>query len=438
MCKESVTVQPKQIEVYGKTDILVVGGGIAGIAAAVAAARNGKKVTLVEKACVLGGLATLGHVCIYLPLDDGVGNKVFGGLAEELLHVSIRRSYNTLSEEWPMGTMRVEKPTARYRTHFNIPAAIFSFDEILEEEGVEVLFDAVFSEPIMEGDVCKGVVLETKQGRVAYMADMIVDASGDADVMYRAGADCVEQKSIVSHWAYELDLETMKKGIETGSVLQTTRLRWLGLRPDVDNSTNELTQFYGTTIEGVNGYLKLSRKLGRTYLDQRDGPDYAMMSLPYMPQFRMTRRIVGVDTLDTTQPDVHLDNSVGCLCFSLAAPAPVFEFPYGAILSPKVKNIAAAGRIISADQKGWEIMRLIPGCAFTGEVAGTAAAMALDQGVALQDVDIAALQAKLEANGVIVHEPDYMKGNGDTSTRTKNPPKYTADPLICSDALSYH
>ena len=100
MTQEKICVEQKPVEVYGVSDVVVVGGGVAGVSAAIAAARSGKKVTLVEKSCILGGLATLGHVCVYLPLDDGVGNKVFGGLAEELLHVCIKRSYNTLAPEW--------------------------------------------------------------------------------------------------------------------------------------------------------------------------------------------------------------------------------------------------------------------------------------------------------------------------------------------------
>jgi flavin-dependent dehydrogenase len=77
-------------EVCGKYDVVVAGGGIAGVAAALAAARNGAKTLLLEKQVVLGGLATAGHIVIYLPLCDGMGNKVIGGIAEELLWESIR------------------------------------------------------------------------------------------------------------------------------------------------------------------------------------------------------------------------------------------------------------------------------------------------------------------------------------------------------------
>ena len=436
MTQEMISIRQDPVPIYGKADVVVVGGGVAGVSAAIAAARNGKKVTLVEKGCILGGLATLGHVCVYLPLDDGVGNKVFGGLAEELLHVCIKRSYNTLAPEWKRGVMRVEKPSARYRTHFNSPAAVFSLDEIMEQEGVTVIYDAVFSQPIMDGSRCRGIVLETKQGRVALMAGMVVDASGDADVFYRAGAACEEQKSIVSHWCYELRPDVMRAGLESGKIINTLRMRWLGLRPDVDNSNSELSHFYGTTIEGVNGYLNVSRKLARDYLDQNDAPDYAMISMPYMAQFRMTRRILGLTELDMNTADQFRDDSVGCVCSALACPAPVYELPYGALLDPKLENIAAAGRIIAAGGAGWEMMRLIPACVFTGQAAGTAAALALEQGVALQEVNLPALQARLAETGVLIHIPEYMKGNKNRNT-TDNP-KYMADPLIKADALSYH
>ena len=92
-----------QVKIVDKCDVIVVGGGFAGIAAAVSAARLNKKVMLFEKGTALGGLATLGHVCVYLPICDGLGNKVYGGLAEELLHLTYKYSYNNLPDCWTYG-----------------------------------------------------------------------------------------------------------------------------------------------------------------------------------------------------------------------------------------------------------------------------------------------------------------------------------------------
>ena len=99
----TVLEKQREIPVAGEYELIVIGGGIAGVAAAVAASRNGLSVAIIEKSIILGGLATLGHVCIYLPLDNGLGQKIFGGLAEELLHVSIKYGYNDLPECWRGG-----------------------------------------------------------------------------------------------------------------------------------------------------------------------------------------------------------------------------------------------------------------------------------------------------------------------------------------------
>lgn len=176
--------EAREIKVYDSYDVIVVGGGVAGIGAALAAARQGVKTLLIEKAAYLGGLATLGHVCLYLPLCDGNGRKVVGGIAEELLHTSIRYSYNNLPEGWKMGIDRLENPKGRYKTTFNIPAFVLAIDEVIEQAGVKMLFDTVFCEPIMNGNRCCGVIVENKSGRCAYYAKVVIDTSGDADVMY--------------------------------------------------------------------------------------------------------------------------------------------------------------------------------------------------------------------------------------------------------------
>lgn len=434
MANKFIRETQREIPIWGESDLLVVGGGFGGIAAAVAAARCGKKVTLIEKSIMLGGLATLGHVCIYLPLCDGLGHKIYGGLAEELLYTTIKYGYSTLPEDWKYGVKSLEKPKGRYATHFNIPACVMAFDELMDENSINVVFDTVFCVPIMEGDTCRGVVAENKSGRGAYLAKMIVDASGDADVMYRAGADCMEQKSIVSHWAYELDLKTMEDGIRTGRIQNAFRLRWIGLRPDADNSRSGMPKFYGTTSDGVNAYIKLSRTLALNFLKENQRPDYAMLSLPAMAQFRTTRRIIGQKELPLV-PGVHLEDSVGCVINCLDNPAQVYEFPYGALFDGKIKNILTAGRIVAAGGIGWEIMRYIPGCAFTGQVSGTAASMAIDAGCGVQSVNVGKLQKKLAETGVMIHMDEQLRGN-EGKPAYENP-KEQFDPLISVDSLCY-
>ena len=432
-----VSVAKSEVPVYRDVDVVVVGGGIAGISAAVAAARKGKSVVLLEKQAALGGLATLGHVCIYLPLDDGSGNRIFGGLSEELLYTTIKYGYNTLAGCWKKGIDRVEAPEDRYQTHFNIPAAVFAFDELCENEKVETLFDMVSSEPVMDGNRVNGVICESKQGRVAIMGKAFIDASGDVDLMARAGAKTVKKDSICSHWTYELDFEQMKKGMEYGDVLHCLKLRWLGLRPNMDNENSVIPKFCGTSIEGVNSYLKTSRKLGLDYLKKNQRPDYAMLTLPGMPQFRTSQHIVGVESISyRDDADKRNENSVGIICWGLADPSPVFEYPYGGLIDSRIENVFAAGRIVACDEdKGWEMMRLIPACAFTGEVSGTAAAQLIDEGVAAQELDVSRLQKTLESGGITIHMNERMKGNVNKLKYDK--PKSISCPLIFADALAY-
>lgn len=430
----TVLEEKREIPVAGESDVLVIGGGLAGIAAAVAASRNGASVTLVEKSYVLGGLATLGHVCVYLPLDDGDGHKIHGGLAEELLHVCIRYSYNTIPECWKNGPAHVEDPRGRYSSAFNIPACILALDEFMRAEHVNIVFDTVFCETVMDGDTCRGVIVENKSGRTAYLAKMVIDASGDADVLHHAGAACETQKNIVSHWTYEIDVDSLKNANASNDVLSYIRMRWFGLRPDVDNRKSELPMFYGTTSEGVNDYLRVSRTLALDYLkkNQRDG--YAMLTLPFMPQFRMTRRLIGLEEMSLT-PGKHVEHSVGCAIHCLEAPAAVYEFPYEALIDRRITNIAAAGRVVSAGGRGWEIMRFIPSCVMTGQAAGTAAALAVNAGCTLRQVDIAALQKNLSDTGVMVHMDEDLRNNA-----AKDPKRHTHTneiPPINMDSLSY-
>ena len=410
---KTVTEPLREIPVAGEADVVVVGGGLAGVSAALAAARCGAQVILIEKSVILGGLATLGHVCIYLPLDDGAGHKIYGGQAEELLHVCIRYGYDDLPDCWRAGPDAVENPTGRYRATFNVPAAVCALDELLEDAGVEVVFDTVFAAPLMDGDTVRGVLVENKSGRSAYLAKIFVDASGDSDLLYRAGAQTETRgDNIVSHWAYELDLNDpgLAEAAAEQDILKALRLRWLGLQPNGDNAGSTIPTYDGTSSEGVNGYIRTSRALAREHIKANRRPGWAQLTLPLMPQFRMTRRLVGVKEL-ALEPGVSIDSSVGCVIFSLAAPAAVYEFPYEGLIDARITNVLAAGRMVSAGGKGWEIMRFIPACVLTGQAAGTAAAMAAAAGVSVQALDVPALQRALAEGGVKIHMDDAVRGN---------------------------
>ena len=283
----------------------------------------------------------------------------------------------------------------------------------------------------MDGKTCRGVIVENKSGRTAYLAKMVVDASGDADVMFRAGAACEEKKNIVSSWTYEVDLDYIRSRTDE-DILHNLRLRWFGLAPDRDNKESPIPMFYGTNSDDVNAYLKLSRSLALEYLKEHQRDGYAMLTLPYMPQFRMTRRILGLKEFDVT-PSQHVEHSVGCVIDSLGKAEEIYEFPYEAILDKEITNISAAGRIVAAPGRGWAIMRYIPSCSMTGQVAGTAAALAIQDGCTLHELDVAKLQANLAATGVMIHMPEDLRYQAAPGRPEGIDDK--RDPMIYADSL---
>ena len=230
----------------------------------------------------------------------------------------------------------------------------------------------------------------------------------------------------------------MKRGLETGQAIQALPLRWLGLRPDADNSDTEIPMYYGTTSEGVNGYIRTSRKLALDYLKLHQSPSYAQMTLPLIPQFRMTRRLVGKEQLEVV-PNRHVKDSIGCMIHSLEIPAEVYEFPYGGLIDTELTNIAAAGRIVSATGRGWEIARFIPACVLTGEAAGLAASMAAHDQVSLQELNVPVLQHTLTGRGVKVHMDENLRKNRRPQPgERKDPQKTDPNSIVRADSLSYN
>jgi flavin-dependent dehydrogenase len=179
-----------------------------------------------ETGCT-GGLATAGHIAIYLPLCDGTGNKVVSGIAEELLWDSIRYGGGNLPPEWE-GRSEHATTQKRYQNSFNVPAFVLALDRLMEEAGVDLLFDTFFCVPVLEMGRCKAVIVENKSGRQAYLCRAVVDATGDADVLTRAGAPYAEQDNMLAYWAYCLTEESLQQAIDRENVKDLLKLFLIG------------------------------------------------------------------------------------------------------------------------------------------------------------------------------------------------------------------
>ena len=180
------------IPIIDEYDVCVVGGGVAGVAAALSAAREGARTCLIEKEYALGGLATLGLIVYYLPLCDGKGRQVIGGVSEELLKASIKYAAGDLPECWADKNGDPEaRKSSRYRTKFEAAPFIIAMEEMLTGCGVHLIYDSRFCGVHRENGHIDGVIIENKSGRLGVAARMVVDATGDADVCHAAGEKTV-------------------------------------------------------------------------------------------------------------------------------------------------------------------------------------------------------------------------------------------------------
>jgi len=408
-------IETRKLEIREGADVIVVGGGPGGVVAALAAARHGMKVLIIEKNIILGGLATAGHVCLFEPLCDGKGRKVTSGIVEEMLHLSIAYSYNNLPRHWSRHVERVKNPeqdpdyeperyinvAGRYLTLFNVPAFALALEECVLKAGVEILYDTLFCDTIMKGDVCTGVIVENLTGRYALSCKMVIDGTGYSTVFARLGAELIDGKNHFTFECYDTNFKMMQKALQTGKMIKAINWCVLGWNP-LHSDPGEATDFYGRTVEDINRYVLVSHREALAYL-KKQGPDYAMLALPTMPQLRMNRRIKGLYEMRPDDVFKPMEDSIGCVSDWRRA-GPIYEVPYRCMLDKSAKNVLAVGRNLAAQTDSWDIMRCYPGCMTTGQGAGTAAALALKNGVSVHELKISELQNALKKDGVILHQ----------------------------------
>ncbi len=381
-------------------DVLVAGGGIAGIAAALAAARAGKRVLLLEGQYMLGGLATAGIVTIYLPLCDGYGRQVSFGIAEELLRLSVSVPADGcgVREAWLSDRKKTEKD-ARFEADFNPQVFAILAEQVLQKAGVHILYGAHAAAVATDAGRITAVIVEEKGGRRAFAVGSVIDATGDADIAHFAGAptETFKQGNLLAAWYYRAGADGYVRRMlgccdvpeeqKNGQKVQTlSKRRFLGL------TAEELTDM--TVLSHATVLSDMLRA-------QEADATAQIATLPTTPQVRMTRHIVGETVLGDDRPHTFVADSIGMVS-DWRRRGPVFEVPFSSLYSKTVKNLITAGRCTSVTEPMWDIMRVIPCCAVTGEAAGVAAAMTDD----FATLDVETLQAALRKNGVRLHEKD--------------------------------
>lgn len=398
---EYIKEKAKKIPVFGEYDVVVAGGGIAGISAALAARRNGAKVLLLEKQFLLGGLATLGLITIYLPLCDGKGKQVSFGIAEELFHLSIKHGYeDKYPKPWLENGTLEEKKKLRYEVRYNANTAAILFEKLLLDEGVEILYGSSVCDTVVSRNKITSLIIENKSGRSAVACKSVVDATGDADVVYRSGeeTDTFKQGNVLAGWYYfhnknKLNLKMLgwsdipeKFKSEEQKRLEKNLKRYQGL------DAKELSEMVCTSHAfTLDDYLK-----GGGISKERN-----LALVATIPQIRMTRKIVSDYSIDDTEMHKEFSDSVG-MFGDWRKSGPVYELPFSCLYGKTIKNLITAGRCISVTEAMWDITRVIPVCAVSGQAAGTAAALSSN----FKTLSITKLQKQLKKDGVILHEKD--------------------------------
>ena len=402
----NITVN-QTIEHKGSYDVLVAGGGVAGVAAALSAARAGKSVILIEKSICLGGLATIGLVNMFVSMCNGRGVQIIKGMADEFLRLSLKHGYDTLPDEWKNGE---PGPGAKTRlcTRYSAPIFTLELTKLMYDAGVKLLFDTVISRPVMEGSLCKGLIVENKTGTEYYEGKMIVDATGDADILYRSGVPTVQGKNYHTFVGHGMTVETCAKVAETGDMKNLLKYYYGGEsdgngRKHPDN----VEPYLGTNAEDIARYV-ISNHLDM--LEKISGEDRKtrdIQAIPTMCQFRTTRHIDGEYTLTDDDKFRHFENSVGAIC-DFNRKDDLYEVPYGVLVKKGFDNLITAGRSAAAEGNAWEVLRVIPPAILTGQAAGEACAIAIDDNSTIWDIDIPRLQKNLAATGVDIHFDDKL------------------------------
>jgi len=385
-------IQPqRELPVFRETDVLVVGGGPSGVAAAVAARRTGAKVTLVERYGCFGGLWT-GGLVLKLPGIAFRKKQVALGICEEILQ-RLDKMDQAVIERGPG-----EQPTV------DAEATKYVLSEMIRETGVDVYLHSWGVDVIMDGNTVKGAVFESKSGRFAVLAKTVIDASGDGDIFSIAGAPYEHRRHRVG---LVCRIGNMDKIDQTKTKQAKKPPRGIG-EPTPKPGINWVNMG-GPESDGVdiNDLTRLEmdhrRQIWRQIDIIRKTPGYEQVYLVEVASqlgVRVSRVLTGMKqvTFKGAKAGRKFSDVIG-MGGEWNPGNPLLEIPFGALVPRKIENILAVGRCVSADPAIMESMRLIPCALVTGHAAGVASALAVQDGCLCRDVEIPKLQKHLREQG---------------------------------------
>ena len=433
----------RETPVVAETDVLVVGGGPAGLCAAIAAARNGARVILTERYPHLGGLASGGQVLVFDDMADTERHlKTVAGISDEIVerldalggavYAPPEDQYTVSEETWARwgrwglqdNYARTRPKTITYAVAFDPEALKFISLQMVDEAGIHLRLHSTFVDAIVEDGQVRGGIFQTKSGRQAILAKVVVDASGDGDVFASAGAP------------FELGSYIMTVVHRFANVDVEAAIAWEQAHPDEAAAVHRQAKaIYGgswdywwlrTPIDGVvwcncphipdlNG---LSVE-DQTYVEYEarkrifKAMEFARQNLPGFERARLVDTAPQLGTRQTrllrgeyilTKQDV-----LGRQWFAdRIGMGRDYYYPYRVMLPLGVENLIIAGRHFSATSEAQRMSREIPPMFVMGQAAGVAAALSVREGVPLRRLDVGQLQETLRQQGAYLgddHDP---------------------------------
>lgn len=441
-----ITVPSQKVPVIEETDICVVGGSCTGVFAAVRAARLGAKVVIVEKQNRFGGVATSGLVHMWHSIyDTDFKEQIIGGLTVEIMERLAKRS--------AISPFRNSKT---YGIRLNSEELTIELDELVGEAKITPYLHAFFSEAVAENGRVRAIIIQDKSGRRAIKAGMFIDATGDADLCYRAGLptylpDHIQPPTACARltgWDRKIDPARLimkhvrKFGLPECFIWgapvppEDDVFMLSGTRVAVKNPA-EAAQLTHCEIEGRR-QVRAIMDIWRKYVK---GKSLALHALPSQIGIRESRHIRGLCRISgknllygkkindaiangTYPVDIHRQDDPGITFKYLdgtrrysrpgmksvpgrwrrqAADYPkYYQIPLRSLIPTNSKNVIAAGRMLDADREAFGAVRVMVNLNQTGEAAGVAAWHALAAGALITQTDPARVRKTLAAGGSII------------------------------------
>ena len=392
----------REVPVIEKTDVVVIGGGPAGVAAAISSSRAGARTILVERYNHLGGIWTGGLV---LPLlsthamqKNGTFEKVIYGIGDEIAQ-KLNGMGMTVNEVNPV----VDPEAAKY-----------VLDVMIKESGTRVLYHCRASNVIVEDNKITAVILETKSGRVAIQATMIVDCTGDGDIFHLAGENYEEMKYNIGlvHRLGNIDrIDKTKPGYKEmpiGGATPLPSVNWVNMGGETNQNgidlytLSELQQNYRIAIWEATEKIRSTPGYEEVFLLDTASQLGVRMSRILHGEYTLTLK--DSMTYRTFDDAIGVSGSWTTVSYDgrRIAPKnrPSWQIPYRSLVPKKIDNLLVAGRCFSFDPKMVEDARIIGTCLITGHGAGAAAAVAAGTNTTARDVDIRRVRQTLREQNV--------------------------------------